>query len=1180
MNNHVCIFLAYNNVEHVKRSFNSMHMPGMDYFIVENKSENSDEIREYFAGKDVVQHVVFEENIAANAIRIVIDEFYETFSKYEYVTITDGDIFVYNMRETMREILDNLSDPSVMVSSAWMYEGNDYLREDRIEGVDHYILEMIERRNYPTGAVDGNGENILLTVRGSDLAHMLGMQYLDRFIHKMVMDNGKRWVHTARSRVYHLTWDLYHHGNEYYEFKKSFIDMDGWSEIRTSDFKLLKTAELYGSLANDFVVSPTATSENDEKRWPKIAVVTATYRKLDGSTRDQLSRALKSVRNQTYGNWKMFLIGDEYDDNDELMELSRIIPEDKLYVENLPEAVERRKYDYSMLWCVGGTNANVTGIKKALEEGFDYVCILNHDDEFLPEHLQTIAECILNTCAHFIVTKCGDLPDVEPTDKYTRFWPGQCKLFISAACTDFRYYGMLPRNAVEYRGNFYPSDADLWDRINEFMIERGEHGIFVNETTCVKHGGEDPMRKADDVKKYNRNGKLAPTSKSLEIVRVISNNIVTDHHHHFHILYDIGELFEGKINYVEIGCYAGKSASLMLQRPFTNVYAIDTAEAIPAEVAMSNMGKWNHVANAYVYITGSSNSVDVVNYLEEQLKGEGIDILFIDGSHLFGDVVSDFIMYSNMVNPGGYVVFDDYNDKLFSPEVHDAVEYIVRHQLRDEYDVIGTFENTLGAFPVEIAEGNCFILRKRDDACKYVSDHEQIARHREWRRTFNEANTHVDLINYAIRKYGYKRYLEIGVEEGICFSRVEIEHKESVDPVDMGYTTHVMPSDEFFDKLPEYVKFDVIFVDGLHIADQVYRDILNALDHLSDNGVIFCHDMNPPFEICQRTKPVIPDWNGDCWKAFARLRSEREDLEMFTVDIDFGVGVIRRGRQHKIEVPEVLDYQFLDENREELLNLVSVDEFHARMKRVLAIGFVYNEIKYMPMKLEWARSEGLELYVIDNMSTDGTWEWLQANGVPSHRVDTDGSFDLRILQGAMLEVLDKIRPDWVVYQGADMYMMLPDGVRAGIREAELAGCNALHMDYVGFKNTGEDHRGFDPYGTYNYAEISEKTLVLIFKYRENLQIAGDNIMGMELYDIEGAIINYGMTKTKEEREETYERRKKAWENGTDRIIGEHYNHAHDVDWKWNRKDLVNVGSTKYWPYVMRLFRMNKKITKS
>lgn len=276
----------------------------------------------------------------------------------------------------------------------------------------------------------------------------------------------------------------------------------------------------------------------------------------------------------------------------------------------------------------------------------------------------------------------------------------------------------------------------------------------------------------------------------------------------------------------------------------------------------------------------------------------------------------------------------------------------------------------------------------------------------------------------------------------------------------------------------------------------------------------------------------------------------------------------------------MLDYQFLDENRETLLNLVSVDEFHARMKRVLAIGFVYNEMKYMPMKLEWARSEGIELYVIDNMSTDGTWEWLQANGVPSHRVDTGGSFDLRILQDSMMKTLAEIRPDWVVYQGADTFMMFQDGVRTAIREAELAGGNALHMDIVDFRNTGEDHRGFDPYGTYNYAVINEKVMVLVFEYRDGLEIAGDNIMGMDLYDVEGAIFNYGMTKTKDERIETYERRKKAWENGMPSIMGEHYEMAQSVDWKWDRNDLVNVAGTKYWPYVMRLFRMNKKIARS
>ena len=78
--------------------------------------------------------------------------------------------------------------------------------------------------------------------------------------------------------------------------------------------------------------------------------------------------------------------------------------------------------------------------------------------------------------------------------------------------------------------------------------------------------------------------------------------------------------------------------------------------------------------------------------------------------------------------------------------------------------------------------------------------------------------------------------------------------------------------------------------------------------------------------------------------------------------------------------------------------------------RVMCILTVWNEREYLPLKLEYCKQNKLEPYVIDNMSDDGSWEYLQDQGVKSHRVDTDGSFDLRILQD---EIVDRRRERWV-----------------------------------------------------------------------------------------------------------------------------------------------------------------------
>lgn len=192
-----------------------------------------------------------------------------------------------------------------------------------------------------------------------------------------------------------------------------------------------------------------------------------------------------------------------------------------------------------------------------------------------------------------------------------------------------------------------------------------------------------------------------------------------------------------------------------------------------------------------------------------------------------------------------------------------------------------------------------------------------------------------EIINYLIRKFNYINYLEIGVNDGTCIRKVIASHKDGVDP---GIETKNPPevnypitSDEFFKLIYGHdIKYDIIFIDGLHHDYQVYKDICNALNHLTDDGTIVCHDMNPRWEITQRKSGVVGTWNGDCWKAWLQLRSELANYTMQVVDTDHGVGIIRKGRQELITLPipfNKLEFNFLDSNRQQLLNLISVDEF-------------------------------------------------------------------------------------------------------------------------------------------------------------------------------------------------------------------------------------------------------------
>jgi SAM-dependent methyltransferase len=186
-----------------------------------------------------------------------------------------------------------------------------------------------------------------------------------------------------------------------------------------------------------------------------------------------------------------------------------------------------------------------------------------------------------------------------------------------------------------------------------------------------------------------------------------------------------------------------------------------------------------------------------------------------------------------------------------------------------------------------------------------------------------------DVINALLDAANGRKFLEIGVQAGVCGARVRADEKWGVDPearagASTGYARFFASgSDEFFAQLPADELFDVVMVDGLHHADQVERDTLNALRHLAPGGAIVLHDCNPLTEIAQRVPRATGVWNGDCWKAMARLRA-RGDVDAFTINADHGVGVVRKARTVAplTGLPEVLTWADLEADRARLVGLV------------------------------------------------------------------------------------------------------------------------------------------------------------------------------------------------------------------------------------------------------------------
>lgn len=233
----------------------------------------------------------------------------------------------------------------------------------------------------------------------------------------------------------------------------------------------------------------------------------------------------------------------------------------------------------------------------------------------------------------------------------------------------------------------------------------------------------------------------------------------------------------------------------------------------------------------------------------------------------------------------------------------------------------------------------------------------------------------IDLINEIIKKKKNNlNYLEIGVNHGVCFYKINCKNKTGVDPsFDIRLTDkiqHKIPnihnlfsnnklveltSDDFFlqkKKENDNTKYDVIFIDGLHTYEQTYIDVLNSLNYLEDDGVIIMHDCNPPFdysaypaksyeEYLEIKRPEWgPEWTGDVWKTIVRLKSERKDINVFVFDFDYGLGIVTKGKPEKdnytFSKDEVdqMTYVNLKDKKIEMLDLKSENEVNLFLSKL------------------------------------------------------------------------------------------------------------------------------------------------------------------------------------------------------------------------------------------------------
>jgi hypothetical protein len=126
----------------------------------------------------------------------------------------------------------------------------------------------------------------------------------------------------------------------------------------------------------------------------KLAIVIATYMRKNNSSPKNIRNVFKMLRQQTYKDFKVFIVGDCYENNEEFENLCDEYNDD-IYYKNLDKHFRNNYFNIrANKWASGGCNARYHGIKKAFEENYDYYLHLDDDDIWLDNHVSSIVETI------------------------------------------------------------------------------------------------------------------------------------------------------------------------------------------------------------------------------------------------------------------------------------------------------------------------------------------------------------------------------------------------------------------------------------------------------------------------------------------------------------------------------------------------------------------------------------------------------------------------------------------------------------------------------------------------------------------------------------------------------------------------------------------------------------------
>ncbi len=156
----------------------------------------------------------------------------------------------------------------------------------------------------------------------------------------------------------------------------------------------------------------------------------------------------------------------------------------------------------------------------------------------------------------------------------------------------------------------------------------------------------------------------------------------------------------------------------------------------------------------------------------------------------------------------------------------------------------------------------------------------------------------VDILKILIdKKDSDMNYLEIGCDLNQTFSKINLVNKYGVDPIRGGNIRKT--SSEFFKD--NITSFDIVFIDGSHLVEDVHEDFINSFNSLNVGGFILLDDVLPKYEINTTRRRFTSVSNQDAYKIIFFL-NQIKHIEFYYLPYDHGLGLVKKISNENLKI--------------------------------------------------------------------------------------------------------------------------------------------------------------------------------------------------------------------------------------------------------------------------------------